>query len=229
MGVGMQPDPSAAGGQSPSASAVAGQLAGSDGTPPQRPHLVERMPDDAPLVLRPRVSRLLAFFGALDVGIPAVALLIFLVWVAATTPSDVRSEQLLSIARFVGAIVLIGGGFQLFVVVVLGMGNGPHLAAAPHGLWVQSRKRRRPRCAFLPWDAVDRIFVRRNRRVSWRLVCVRTVVPPPDDHLRVQLDARTQRMLFGQTFNASPFFCGRRADDVLAELSQLSGGRVQIG
>jgi hypothetical protein len=31
------------------------------------------MPDDAPLVLRPRVSRLLAFFGALYVGISALA------------------------------------------------------------------------------------------------------------------------------------------------------------
>jgi hypothetical protein len=174
------------------------------------------------------VSRLLAFFGTCYVGIPAVVLAIFLGWVASTVPPDRSSQVLPPIITYGVVLVFVLGGLQLFVVIAAATGEGPQLAADRDGVWVQAR-RWRTRSAFLTWDGVDRIFVRRNRRVFWQLVCVRTVVPPPDHHLRAGLDARTQRMLFGTTFNASPFLCGRRAADVLAELSQLSGGSVQIG
>jgi hypothetical protein len=185
------------------------------------------VPDGAPLVLRLRVSRLLAFFGTLYVGIPALVLAIFLAWIASTIPPD-RRVVLSTVTVYGVVLVFVLGGFQLFLLIALATGRGPHGAADHHGVWVQSR-RRRTRSAFLPWEAVDRVLVRRNRRVFWRLVGVRTVVPPPDHHLRRGLDARTQRMLFGVMFTVSPFLCGRRTDDVLAELSELSGGRVQIG
>lgn len=220
----MHPDQRAASGQGGASPAA---VTGSD-APPHGPRVVQRMPDDAPLVLHLRVSRLLAFFGSLYLGIPAVVLAIFLGWVASTIPSDRSSAVLPPIITYGVVLVLLLGGFQLFVMIVAATGKGPHFAADRHGLWVQAR-RGRTRSVFLPWDAVDRIFVRRNRGVFWQLVCVRSVVPPPDDDLRAGLDARTQRRLFGATFTASPFLCGRRADDVVAEVSHLADGRVQIG
>jgi hypothetical protein len=219
----MHPDQPAVSHQGAPAAAVAGSDA-----PPHRPRVAKRIPDDGPLVLRLRVSRMLAFFGTCYVGIPAVVLAIFLWWVASNVPPDRSSAVLQPLIPYGVALVLVLGGFQLFAVIVAATGKGPQLAADHHGVWVQSR-RWRVNAAFLPWDAVERTFVRRNRRVFWLLVCVRTVVPPPDDDLRAGLDARIQRMLFGTTFNASPFLCGRRADDVVAELSRLADGRARIG
>jgi hypothetical protein len=219
----MHPDQPAVSGQGASPAAVAGPDA-----PLHSPGVTQRMPDDAPLVLRLRVSRLLAFFGTCYLGVPALVLAIFLGWVASNVPPDRSSRVLPPIIIYGVVLVFLLGGLQLFVVITAAMGKGPQLAADQHGVWVQSR-RWRTRSAFLPWDAVDRIFVRRNRRVFWLLVCVRTVVPPPDHGLRAGLDARTQRMLFGTTFNASPFLCGRRAGDVVADLSRLADGRVRIG
>jgi hypothetical protein len=204
---------------------VVGPRAGTEDGPPHRPHLVRHIPGDAPLGLSLRASRLFAFAGGMNLGIPTLALVVMLIWLVSNMPDP---WPMLPAARAGIVTVLFCGGFNTLIWMLVSSGKGPQLAADHHGVWVQARKWR-IRSAFLPWEAVDRIFVRRNRRVFWLLVCVRTVVPPPDHHLRAGLDARTQRGLFGTTFNASPFLCGRRADDVLAELSQLSGGSVQIG
>lgn len=205
----------------------AGPAVGMSSAPPWLPRLVPHMPDDAPLVLRPRASRLVAFFGALLLGVPAVVLLVFVGWMMYLAGPAHRAD-VLSGMWFTLVVWAFTGGIPLMLFVAFGMGNGPHLAAAPHGIWVQSRKWR-TRSVFLPWEAVDRISVRRHRRVFWRLVCVDAGVPPADSELRVRLDMRRQRIVFGKRFNASPFFCGRRPQDVLAELSRLSGGRVRIG
>jgi hypothetical protein len=118
--------------------------------------------------------------------------------------------------------VAIVGGATLALTVAFAMSNGPHLAAAPHGIWVRDWKWRTRR-AFLPWTAVDHADV--ARPFLWRVVFVSAPVEIAAGDVHVLVDARERGMLF----TASPFFCGRRADAVLAELVSLSGGRVGSG
>lgn len=224
----MHPDRPAAGDRGAPSATVAGSVAGPEGNLPHRPHRVQRIPGDAPLVVRVRVGRSLAFAGGIHIGLPALALVVMLAWLVSNMLDP--WSMLPSAAKGGFVTVLFVGGFNAFIWIVISLSHGPQLAADLHGVWVQAR-RWRTRSAFVPWEAVDRIYVRRNRRMCGlaQLVCVRTVVPHADHHLRAGLDARTQRMLFGATFNASLFLSGWRVDDVLAKLSQLSGQRLRIG
>jgi hypothetical protein len=82
---------------------------------------------------------------------------------------------------------------------------------------------------FLPWPVIARIY---PRRWLWdRPICVLAHDPRAGANAGAwaRLDMGLQRALFGSRLTASSFYSGRRADDVLAELHELSGGRVPIG
>ena len=189
------------------------------------PELVKRIPDDQPLVLRHRAARFVAVFGSLYLGIPLVlvagALTLLLM-----DGVDFGNIGWLGLLPF--AIMIAGGFVQLGIVLGFGLPGGPVFAANDRGVWVRAGKWP-ARSIFLPWPAVARIY---TRRWLWdRAICVL----PHDGRagtnagVRARLDMGVQRAVFGSRLTASAFYCGRRADDVLAELYRLSAGRVPIG
>ncbi|GAA1034877.1 hypothetical protein GCM10009557_40860 [Virgisporangium ochraceum] len=190
------------------------------------PELVDRIPDDQPLVLRHRASRFLAVFGSLYVGLP---LSLFLcMYTAFFTMLDQDLDDIGWLGFMPGAIVVAGGLFQLGIMLVAGLSGGPVLAANTDGVWVRARKWP-ARSVFLPWPAVAHVYA---RRWLWdRPVCVlaHDTRAGADAGVWARIDMGAQKAMFGSRLTASTFYCGRRADDVLAELHRLSGGRVRIG
>ena len=190
------------------------------------PELVDRIPDDQPLVLRHRVGRFVAVFGSLYVGVPLTLVLgghLLLLTMTGTEIHEIGWMGLLP-----GAILVVGGLVQLAIMLGFSLPGGPVLAANGQGLWIRARKWP-ARSIFLPWPAVARIY---TRRWFWdRAICVM----PYDSRAGTnagawaRADMGMQKILLGSRFSASTFYCGRRADDVLAELHHLSGGRVHTG
>lgn len=201
-------------------SATAGSGSDVSTTRSRTPRLVRAMPRDVPLVLRPRVLRLAAVFGALYLGIPSLILLISPLWEAIS--GSAGWADVLLIAGFALRAVALTGGATLLVTLAFAVGNGPHLAAAPGGIWVRDWKWRTRR-VFLPWEVVEQIGV--GRPLLWRVVFVSAPVRIAGDEVAMLVDTEQQPMVF----TASPFFCARRPQDLLAELSGLSGGRAPIG
>jgi hypothetical protein len=190
------------------------------------PELVDRIPTDQPLVLRPRIGRFLTVFTTIYFGIPLAVYLAAFVALLAALGGDLF--EVLPVLAFPGAIVVVGGLVQLGIVLGFGMSGGPVLAANTEGLWIRARKWP-AKSVFLPWPAVARIY---PRRWLWdRAVCVLPHDPRAgsDAGTWARLDMGMQKVLFGSRLTASAFYCGRRSDDVLAELHRLSGGRVPIG
>jgi hypothetical protein len=190
------------------------------------PELVKRIPDDQPLVLRHRAGRFVAVFGSLYVGVPLVLGVGALALLGGTNGDGFRSIGWLGLLPF--AILVVGGFLQLGIVLAFGLPGGPVLAANDRGVWVRAGKWP-ARSLFLPWPAVARVY---TRRWFWdRAICVL----PHDGRVgtnagaRARVDMGLQKALFGTRLTASAFYCGRRADDVLADLYRLSAGRVFIG
>jgi hypothetical protein len=190
------------------------------------PRLVDRIPDDQPLVLKPRAGRFVAVFASIYIGIP-LALLVGLS-VALLLAIGVEIADALSILA-IPAVILVGGGLlQLAIVMGFGMSGGPMMAAGIDGVWIRARKWP-AKSVFLPWPAIARIY---PRRWFWdRAICVlaHDTRAGADAGGWARLDMSIQKALFGSRLTASTFYCGRRADDVLRELHHLSGGRVPIG
>jgi hypothetical protein len=189
-------------------------------------HPVRRIPDGEPLVLRPRLSRFILVFGAIYIGIPLVLFLVLGGVLIATSGS--HWSEIMPILGIAAAVAILLGALQLLMMAAFGMSGGPYLAAGPAGIWVRARKWP-AKSVFLPWPAVARVYPRR-----WlfdRAICVQAADPRAgtDAGALARLDMGLQRMLFGARLTASTFYCGRRADEVLAELHRLSGGRVPIG
>jgi hypothetical protein len=204
--------------------AVPQQFQQSPGVP--LPELIRRIPDDQPLVLRHRARRFVAVFGSLYVGVPLVLILAAVVFLLTAGGVEFGHIGLIGLIPF--AIMLVGGLAQLGIVLGFSLPGGPALAANDEGVWVRARKWP-ARSVFLPWPAVARVY---TRRWFWdRAICVL----PHDGRAGsnagawARVDMAVQKALFGSRLTASTFYCGRRADDVLAELHRLSGGRVYIG
>jgi hypothetical protein len=188
---------------------------------------VNRIPDDEPLVLRPRVGRFLLVISPLYLGLP-VAVALVLVGLMATLTS-ISLWDALTFAGLGLAVAVVIGVVQCGVMVAVGMSGGPWLAAGPAGIWIRAR-RRSVRAVFLPWPVVARIY--RRRSLFEEMVFVQAINPQPgvvDPATFARIDIGVQRALFRAGLSASPFYCGRRVDEVLAELHRISGGRVRIG
>jgi hypothetical protein len=197
------------------------------GYPPPVAQPAAHIPEDTPLVLRPRLSRFLGVYGLLYLGFPILIGLCFLGILLFWLPPAERDE-IPSILLFASTVPLIGGALQLAMMVGLGMSGGPYLAASADGVWVRARKWP-ARSVFLPWAAVARIY---RRRWMWdQVVCVQAHDRRAGHEAgaMARLDTRVQRTLFGAGLTASTFFCGRNADEVFHELRMLSAGRVPIG
>lgn len=190
------------------------------------PEPVDRIPDDQPLVLRPRAGRFVAVFGSLYVGVPLVLIVGLLTLAIVTIGMDVGDIGLLGLLPF--AIIILGGLVQLGIVLAFGLSGGPVLAANTDGLWIRARKWP-AKSIFLPWPAVAGVY---PRRWFWdRAICVLAHDTRAGSNAGAwaRVDMGVQKALFGSRLTASTFYCGRRADDVLAELYRLSRGRVPIG
>lgn len=193
---------------------------------PPLPELVRRIPDDQPLVLGHRAGRFLAVFGPLYVGVPLVLFAGLYTMLLSSPHTDLDDIGWLGFLP--GTIMVVGGLVQLGIMLGFGLQGGPVLAANTDGLWVRARKWP-ARSVFLPWPAVAHVYA---RRWLWdRPICVlaHDIRAGTDAGAWARLDMGTQKAMFGSRLTASTFYSGRRADDVLAELHHLSGGRVPIG
>lgn len=190
------------------------------------PVLVDRIPEDQPLVLRPRLSRFVAVFGTAYIGIPVVlygGVTLFLLATDGLVSWDTAAILLLP-----GAMSVVFGLLQLALMAFFGMSGGPYLAAGPAGVWVRARKWP-VKAVYLPWPLVARVY---PRRWLWdRMICVlaHDTRAGANAGAWARVDMGVQRALFGSRLTASTYYCGRRADDVLTHLYHLSAGRVPIG
>jgi hypothetical protein len=189
-------------------------------------YLAHRIPDGEPLVLRPRLSRFVLVFGTIYLGVPAALFGVATVALLVMTGDHWRDVvPIVGIAA--GALIFLGA-LQLLMMASIGMSGGPYLGAGPAGIWIRARKWP-AKAVFLPWPAVDRVYTRR-----WlfdRMICVQAADPRAGAGAGAlaRVDMGMQRLLFGARLTASTFYCGRRVDDVLAELRRLSAGQVPIG
>ncbi|SNT65287.1 hypothetical protein SAMN05421812_12155 [Asanoa hainanensis] len=170
--------------------------------PPPPVETADRVPDDQPFVLRLDLRKRI---------LPPAAILLF-------------------ILCLVGAATFAEGGtggpvFVLFVVLTVVAGvqvyreaSGPVLAVNAAGVWIRRRRNRR-QAVFLPWAAIERVYV--ARRGFERLFHVR----PRDPRAALGL---TSALFQGGVLTASLTFGDRPAPAVLAAIEQFSAGQVRI-
>ncbi|SNT65286.1 hypothetical protein SAMN05421812_12154 [Asanoa hainanensis] len=122
----------------------------------------------------------------------------------------------------------------LFVYLATNARRGPTLAINPEGIWVSLRVRGFVRlgpqftAVFVPWAAIDRIYVRRVALDKRICVAPRN---PREFHLRsypnVDVFDVLQRF-YGTPLHASLTFGDRPADSVLETITRYAAGRTPI-
>src|SRR5689334_16225013 len=163
------------------------------------PALVDRIPDDQPLVLRHRASRFLAVYGPLSVGVPLALVLAGAVFLMSQDGFEFRHIGWGGLVP--SAIIIMGGLAQVGIALGFNLPGGPVLAAGHQGVWIRARKWR-GRSVFLPWPAVAHIY---TRRWFWdRAVCVQPYDgrAGADAGTWARVDMGVQRALFGSPLTA---------------------------
>ncbi|MBC6466783.1 hypothetical protein [Actinomadura alba] len=113
--------------------------------------VTDRVPDSAPLVVRPRVGRLVAIFGP---NIVISALLTLAIVVLSVLYLDLIGNVLA-----IGIVAqLLFYNTLLYVHLLRSTAfSGPYLAADAHRVWLRVGGLRRPRVVVLPWNAVQHV------------------------------------------------------------------------
>ncbi len=122
----------------------------------------------------------------------------------------------------------------LFVAVPVGLqlwlisSGGPVLAVGPDGLWIKTRPTR-GQAIWLPWTAIDRIYLRR-----WsleKMLCVKPRDPRTGTGLGAftALDSGLQQMFFGTGFTATVNFADRSEEEIMRAVVGYAAGRCRVG
>lgn len=177
-------------------------------------HLVTRIPETEPYVLRPNQGLIAAIWG----GVFAFDVIVWSVAYLALVSGDNQFASSLLMSAIVSCLV------PPFIWYTAASG-GPSLAAGPYGLWV--RIRQWPvKAIFLPWEAVASIQTRRNGKVL--------VVYPHDQrvgqgHGRFA-DADQWLLKLGSPDGlATPLRGDRRPEETLGALRHFAAGRSWVG
>ncbi|MFJ8580164.1 hypothetical protein [Micromonospora sp. NPDC093277] len=175
----------------------------------------KRIPEDLPFVARPSLrKRGLALGG--------ITLLVGLVMAC---PLGLAGDA---------SVLLIIPVIMLFFALVVGLqlwlvsSGGPVLAVGPDGLWIKTRPTR-GQAIWLPWAAIERIYLRR-----WaleKMVCVKPRDPRTASGLGVftDLDSGLQQAFFGTGFTATANFADRSEDEIMRAVVGYAAGRCRVG
>jgi hypothetical protein len=190
--------------------------AGWHAPPPPPPPVVRRIPEDQPFIARHSAGKRGVLFGGAAL---VVAVL-------------VSCAPLLAGETLIG---LVGAGaVAVLTAVLLGLhlyllaSGGPALAIGPAGLWIKTRPTR-GQAIWLPWEAIERIYVR--RWVFDKMLCVKPRDPRAGTHLGTftALDSGMQQLVFGTGLTAPLNFADRPETEIMGAVAHFSAGRVRIG
>lgn len=184
---------------------------------------MERIPEDAPLVLRPSKRRLGRYYA---ISVVLIALLPCCFFFSLAAIADLgRNFAIIAVVLF-APFVLMSIGVLIWRVLAE-VNSGPTLAADTDSLWIHARKWPvRPRR--LRWEQIAWIAVRRHG--VDRAVCVmpRFELPAPDQDRRERNQMRRQMKVFGAPYTASLTWGDRPETEVMAALAQLAAGRCEV-
>ncbi|WP_262283137.1 hypothetical protein [Micromonospora sp. MA102] len=189
------------------------------GQPPAVP-TAKRIPEDQPFVVRPSLRK-----RALTLGL--VTLVIGLVMacpIGLAASSEGGGVGLLAIIPVVMLVFAVPVGLQLWLV----SSGGPVLALGTAGLWIKTRPTR-GQAIWLPWELVERIYVRR-----WgleKMVCVKPRDPRVGSGLGAftAIDSGMQQAFFGTGFTATVNHADRSEDEIMRAVVGYAAGRCRVG
>ncbi|MET7967946.1 hypothetical protein [Micromonospora sp. NPDC005305] len=180
----------------------------------------KRIPEDLPFVVRPSLRK-----RALTLGL--VTLVIGLVMacpIGLAASSEGGGAGLLFIIPVVMLVFAVPVGLQLWLV----SSGGPVLALGPAGLWIKTRPTR-GQAIWLPWELVERIYLRR-----WgleKMLCVKPRDPRVGSGLGAftALDSGMQQAFFGTGFTATVNHADRSEDEIMRAVVGYAAGRCRVG
>ncbi|KAB1902314.1 hypothetical protein F8274_30145, partial [Micromonospora sp. AMSO31t] len=180
----------------------------------------KRIPEDLPFVVRPSLRK-----RALSLGL--VTLVIGLVMtcpIGLAASSEGGGAGLLFIIPVVMLVFAVPVGLQLWLV----SSGGPVLALGPAGLWIKTRPTR-GQAIWLPWELVERIYLRR-----WgleKMLCVKPRDPRVGSGLGAftALDSGMQQAFFGTGFTATVNHADRSEDEIMRAVVGYAAGRCRVG
>ncbi|MFG1657272.1 hypothetical protein ACGFIY_12145 [Micromonospora chersina] len=188
--------------------------------PAQRPPTTKRIPEDLPFVVRPSLGR-----RALTLGLVTLVVgLVIACPIGLAVPSEGGGAGLLFIIPVVLLFFAVPVGLQLWLV----SSGGPVLALGPAGLWIKTRPTR-GQAIWLPWEAIDRIYVRR-----WaleKMLCVKPRDPRAGSGLGAftAFDSGMQQAFFGTGFTATVNHADRSEDEIMRAVVGYAAGRCRVG
>jgi len=195
--------------------------AGPSPAPFASPYLVvDRIPEIEPYVVNINKAKAGAIWGTF------VAFIVLL-WIGLIISAFAATEELnpLSI-MLLPALISIGVNCFIWYTVVSG---GPQLAMNPYGMWIRVRKWP-VKALFLPWDSIERIYVRRVGLVD-RALCVQPRDPRAGSGLGTfaNWEQSLQQAFTGAQLTASVRFADRPEPEIMGAVSHFAAGRVWLG
>ncbi|MET8911248.1 hypothetical protein [Micromonospora sp. NPDC004551] len=189
------------------------------GQPPVAP-TAKRIPEDQPFVVRPSLGK-----RALTLGLVTLVVgLVLACPIGLAASSEGGGAGLLFIIPVVMLVFAVPVGLQLWLV----SSGGPVLALGPAGLWIKTRPTR-GQAIWLPWVAVERIYLRR-----WgleKMLCVKPRDPRVGSGLGAftAFDSGMQQAFFGTGFTATVNHADRSEDEIMRAVAGYAAGRCQVG
>ncbi|MGW9196269.1 hypothetical protein [Micromonospora chersina] len=188
--------------------------------PAQPPPTTKRIPEDLPFVVRPSLGK-----RALTLGLVTLVVgLVIACPIGLAASSEGGGAGLLFIIPVVLLFFAVPVGLQLWLV----SSGGPVLALGPAGLWIKTRPTR-GQAIWLPWEAIDRIYLRR-----WaleKMLCVKPRDPRVGSGLGAftALDSGMQQAFFGTGFTATVNHADRGEDEIMRAVVGYAAGRCRVG
>ncbi|MEU3453264.1 hypothetical protein ABZ671_06640 [Micromonospora sp. NPDC006766] len=188
--------------------------------PPWPAPTAKRIPENLPFVVRPNLGKRALLFGGLllFVGLVTACPL----GLAASSAGD--AALLFVVIPMVMLFFAVPVGLQLWLI----SSGGPVLAVGPDGLWIKTRPTR-GQAIWLPWAAIERIYLRR-----WsleKMLCVKPRDPRVGSGLGAftALDSGLQQAFFGTGFTATVNFADRPEAEIMRAVVGYAAGRCQVG
>ncbi|MEU2611624.1 hypothetical protein ABZ570_08585 [Micromonospora sp. NPDC007271] len=187
--------------------------------PPATP-TTKRIPEDQPFVARPSLRKRALPFGLLILFIG----LLMACPIGMAASAGEGDAGLLFVIPVIMLFVALPVGLQFWLIT----SGGPVLAVGPAGLWIKTRPTR-GQAIWLPWEAIDRIYLRR-----WaleKMLCVKPRDPRAGTGLGAftALDSGLQQAFFGTGFTATVNFADRSEEEIMRAVVGYAAGRCRVG
>ncbi|MFU8871873.1 hypothetical protein [Micromonospora sp. SL4-19] len=191
--------------------------------PPWQPpatRTAKRIPEDLPFVARPSLRKRALPFGLLIL----LCGLVMACPIGMAVSSGEGDAGVLFVIPVLMLFVALPVGLQFWLIT----SGGPVLAVGPAGLWIKTRPTR-GQAIWLPWEAIDRIYLRR-----WaleKMVCVKPRDPRAGTGLGAftALDSGMQQAFFGTGFTATVNFADRSEEEIMRAVIGYAAGRCRVG